>query len=341
MSFWNFSIWLLYGLFLSIAVTCNAAQYPTRPSAPGVAFRLTPDYGIAAIYLKDGTYVSVAQIQGSPEYQSFMRKTTASPFTRDSAGCQLLSPLLGRSRSAFGIDVNTCLGTDVAIVKTLLASMNSAIESYLGTNICFASLSLDVTDDKKTEVAREALHAVGLTEVLPTIQSAKYVVLANRPESRPGPDEEWIVLAVDFSTRWYNVGLYTIQDFGIVDPVYESVRGPKIGQNNQIDVLRDTLRHLLASPPPNVKLPDHIHHLIVYGDDSRNDALHTLLAEMLGKNLVRDARISDSVFDGPKFAANAVFKNMDTVDFEMHVKPAFGCRWRSKLYSGDQITSEL
>ena len=36
---------LLSGLYVFCAVTCAAAQYPTRPRAPGVAFRLTPDYG--------------------------------------------------------------------------------------------------------------------------------------------------------------------------------------------------------------------------------------------------------------------------------------------------------
>lgn len=293
------------------------------------------------MYLKDETYVSVAQIQGSLEYQAFMRKTTASPSMQDGTVCQLLSPALNRLQSAFGVHLNTCLSADVATVKTLLASMNSAVESYLGTNICFASVSLDVADDNKIEVAQEALQAVGLTRMLRTIQSAKHVVIAHRPESRPEPDEEWIVLAVDFSTRWYNVGLYTIEQLGIVDPVDGFVKGPMIDQDNQIDALRDTLSHILVNPPPNFKLPEHIHHMVVYGDDSRNGALHSLLAELLGTGLVRNARVSDSVFDGPKVAAYTVFENMDTVDFEMHVKSAFGCQWRSKLYHGDQTAAEL
>jgi hypothetical protein len=172
------------------------------------------------MYLHDGTYVPVAHIQGSPEYQAFMRKTTGSSSTEDSTLCQWLSP---------------------------------TIESYLGTNICFASLSLDVATENKIEVAEEALHALGLTRVLPTIQSAKHVILAHRPATVPEPDEEWVVLAVDFSIRWYNIGLYAIEQLGIVDPVDDFVRGPRIDEDNQLDALRDTLSHLLANPPPNVR----------------------------------------------------------------------------------------
>ncbi|KAF2850712.1 hypothetical protein T440DRAFT_489540 [Plenodomus tracheiphilus IPT5] len=332
---------LLSGLCFLCAATCSAAQYPARPSAPGVAFRLTPDYGIAAIYFKDGTHVSVAQVQGSSEYQIFMRETTAASSMQDSKVCQLLSPVLGRMQSTLGVDLNTCLSTDVATVKALLASLNSAVESYLGTNICFASLSLDVADGKKSEVAQEALRAVGLVQVLPTIQSAQHIVLAHRPESEPEPDEEWIVLAVDFSTRWYNIGLYTVGELGIVDPVIDFVKGPTIDQDNQTDALRDTLSHLLANPPPNVKLPKQIRHLVVYGDDSHNDSLHGVLTELLGTDLVRNARVADSVFDGSKYTACVVFEDMDTVDFETRVKPAFGCKWRSRLYSGDPTTPEL
>tara|TARA_R110002003_G_scaffold63_17_gene5938 strand:- start:125 stop:1006 length:882 start_codon:yes stop_codon:yes gene_type:complete len=293
------------------------------------------------MYLHDGTYVPVARIQGSPECQAFMRKTTGSSSTEDSTLCQWLSPTIGRLPLALGLAVDICLRKDVATIKTLLAALNSAVESYLGTNICFASLSLDVATEKKIEVAEEALNALGLTRVLPTIQSAKHVILAHRPATVPEPDEEWIVLAVDFSIRWYNIGLYAIEQLGIVDPVDDFVRGPRIDEDNQLDALRDTLSHLIANPPPNVRLPEQIHHLVVYGDDSENETFHNLLAELLGADLVRDARVSNSVFDGPKVSAYVVHENMDTVDFEMNVKSAFGCQWRSKLYPGYQTTSEL
>jgi hypothetical protein len=79
--------------------------------------------------------------------------------------------------------------------------------------------------------------------------------------------------------------------------------------------------------------------LVVYGDDAKNSALQLLLEELLDADLVRHARISSSVYDGASNLAHVTYENMDTVDFEMNVKSAFGCQWRSKLYGRDH--SEL
>ncbi|KAF1957719.1 hypothetical protein CC80DRAFT_491094 [Byssothecium circinans] len=330
---------LLFAHLLTAALGV-AAQYPARPRAPGVAFRLTPDYGIAVIYFNDGTTVPVAQVHGSRQYRVFMRNNTASASTEDSMLCRFLPPALERLPPAFRPDLDICRGTDFTSTKALLATLKSAVESYLGTNICFAGLSLDGVEEHTRDIAQEALQALGLRQVIPTVQPARYAVHANRPDSEPAYDEDpWVVLAVDYSFHWFDVGVYTIDEIGLVLPVHSTVRGPRIGEENQLDALRDTLNSLFANPPPDFNLPAQFRYLVVYGDDAKNETLHHMLKDILGSDLVRDARVSSSVFDGMAFMAHVVHEHMDTIDFETQVESAFGCKWRSKLYPKDE--SEL
>ncbi|KAF2793034.1 hypothetical protein K505DRAFT_350231 [Melanomma pulvis-pyrius CBS 109.77] len=225
---------------------------------------LTTVLGVAAQYPPHGTSVPVAQVQGPPGYQAFMRKNTASVATENSTLCRLLSPALNRLPSAFGLDVDICRNADVNSTKALLETLKTAVESYLGTSICFVVLSFDDVEGRQVSAAQEALQALGLRQVLPTIRAAKSVVLAHMPNILPGSNREpWVVLAVDYSFHWFNVGLYTLDEIGIVDPIEGTVRGPRIEEDNQLDALRDVLRHLFANPPPNANLPKQIHHLVV------------------------------------------------------------------------------
>jgi hypothetical protein len=263
-----------------------------------------------------------------------MRKdTTATPLgTENSTFCRVLSPALNRLPLEFGFDI--CRNAGVTATKSLLSALKKSVESYLGTNICFAGITLDNPEKNNAGVVQEALQALGLRQVLPTVLAAQFVVIAHEPENSPGFDEEpWIVLAVDYSSHWFNVGLYTI-DEGLVDPIEGFVQNPTIGENNQLDVLGDALRHLFANPPNNVTLPEKIHHLIVYGDNKKEDVLN-LLKTFMAADLVDDAIVSDSVFDAVTEIAGHVHGVMDTVEFEMRAKSAFGCQWRSALYRNE------
>lgn len=266
-----------------------------------------------------------------------MRKNTAPQSIDSSTLCRVLPPALDSLPSAVGLDVDICRHPDVTSIKALLATLRTAVESYLGTSVCFAALSLDDFEGDTVSVAQQALQAIGIRQVLPAIRAAKAEVLAHRPASLPDPEEEpWVVLAVEYSLHWFNVGLYTVDELGIVDPIQRAVGGPKIGEDNQLDALRDALRQLLAHPPPNVNLPEKIHHLVVYGDDAKNQALHHLIATFLNADLIRDAHVSSSVYDGVTIVARSAHVEMDTIDFETRNRPTFSCRWRSRLYRKDQ-----
>jgi hypothetical protein len=172
--------------------------------------------------------------------------------------------------------------------------------------------------------------------VFPTIRAAGSVVRTQALSVFPGLyDEPWVVLVVDYSSHSFNVGLCTIDEIGIVSPIDSTATSPTVGEVDQLNVLEDTLSTLFANPPEDdVVLPLQVHHIIVYGDTAKDDVLN-LLKNILGADLVRDAYISNSVFDGVANVAKSVHVLMDTVDFEMHVQSAFGCQRRSKLYNED------
>ena len=95
-------------------------------------------------------------------------------------------------------------------------------------------------------------------------------------------------------------------------------------------------------PPPDMKLPGELRHLVIYGDDAHNPTFHHVLSEALlnaqspaeqTRNLVRDWNVTSSVFDGPAHTAHAAHVHMTTINFEMRAPSAFGCKWRSRLYS--------
>lgn len=278
--------------------------------------------------------MSVAQVRGTPEYQAFMRKPLQSAWKKkESTLCRLLTPALDYLRPFFGSSISVCRQPKIESTLGVLHSLKSAVEAYLGTNICFAKLSIDVFEKPKIEIVQEALQALGLREVLPIAKPAKFVTYEYSPYMGTPPaynEEPWIILAIDYSKHWYNIGLMTIEENGIVDPVPGFFKDPKIDKEQQLEALGQSLRHIIANPPDDVHdLPKQIHQIMIYGDDPKNESLRNLLTSMLGTDLVRNARVSESVFDGTNFTAYTAHMQMDTFNFP---RPPWGCRWRSRLY---------
>ncbi|KAI8933115.1 hypothetical protein NX059_009758 [Plenodomus lindquistii] len=348
---------ILVQLF-TLAVTV-AGLGAERYQAPGVAFRLTPDYGsvvspcsinyglqfdsVASIYLKNRTSVPIAQVYGSPEYRGFMRNVSIPAIKDKTALCRYIAPYLEYSNSLLGFTIGACRNADITSTLGVMHSLKTAVELYLGTNICYAALSLDAIEDHKKSAAEEALRAIGLRQVLPTSQVAKTIVAKHLPDYHEivngyvldAPwvlEDPWTVIAIDHSSHWYNIGLFTVEE-GISDPIDNFTKGPEIDAERQLEAMERTLSHIIANPPSGIQIPEHIHHIELYGDDANNASFHKLLANMLGAGLVRDAKFSNSIFDSTDFSARAVYENMDNPYFERSDPAAWGCKWRSKLYA--------
>jgi hypothetical protein len=291
---------------------------------------------VASIHLKDKSSVPLAHVQGPPQYQAFMRRNNGSGTLEDSTICHVLYPAVDSFLPGLGYNFDLCRNVDAVNMKALLSTLKTALESYLGTNICFATLILDDPKSYQANVVQEALKTLGLRQVFPTIRAAGSVVRAQMLSAFPELyDEFWVVLVVDYNSHWFNVGLRTIDEIGIISPIDSTVTSPIIGEVDQLNALEDTLRTLFANLlEDDVVLPLQIHHIVVYGNTAKDDVLN-LLKSLLGADLVHDAYIANAVFDGVANVAKSVHVLMDTVDFEMHVQSAFGCQWRSKLYNED------
>lgn len=72
----------------------------------------------------------------------------------------------------------------------------------------------------------------------------------------------------------------------------------------------------------------------MYGNLAKSGALRHLLITILDADLVQQAHVSSSLFDGTTVMAKASYEDMDRIDFR--VESAFGCRWRSELYRNVQ-----
>lgn len=301
---------------------------------------------LASIYLKDGTSVPVAQVQGTPEYQAFMRKPLHAAWRNKSTFlCQYLNPALDHLIPLFGSTISVCRSPKIESTLSVMHSLKTAVEAYLGTNICYAKLTMEISGQAKKEIAQETLQALGLRELPPATQTVRMVLYEYNSDMRapPGYEEPLIILAIDHSKHWYYIGLFEIGESGIVDPIEGfSPTGPTIDKEQQLEALGQSLRRMIANPPDGIHdLPKQIHQIMIYGDDTKNESLHGLLESILSTDLVQSARVSDNIFDGTNYAARMAYAHMDTINYE---KPPWGCRLRSSLYNkprNDNIQTEL
>jgi hypothetical protein len=246
----------------------------------------------------------------------------------ESVLCQWLTPVLDHLPAALGLDVPSCRSADLTSTKALMSSLKTAVESRLGTNFCFAELSVDDPSSHQSRLAEQALEQIGLRQIMPTGRRAKNVIRVFSPDSAPAYDEEpWLVLAVDYDTHWYNIGLYEIGEDGIVLPVEGFVHGPRFDVENQLEAAKEELHTILS------KL-GHVQYVFLYGEQRDNPELLNLLVETLGSELVNAARVDSSVWTSTSYVAEVAYINMDHIQFEMSPESngAFGCRWWSKLY---------
>jgi hypothetical protein len=242
--------------------------------------------------------------------------------------CKWITPVLDRLPAALGLDVPSCRSVDFISVKTLLSSLETAVETRLGTNFCFAELSVEDPLSYQSRLAEQALQHIGLRQIMPPGRRAKNVIRVFGPDSAPAYDEEpWPVLAVDYDTHWYNIGLYEIGEEGMVSPIEGFVHGQRFDVKNQLKAAKEELQNLHSKS-------GHIQHMFLYGEQRDNQGLLDLLTETLGSELVADARVDGSVWTSTSYMAEAAHIRMDDIQFEMDPASvgAFGCRWWSKLY---------
>jgi hypothetical protein len=257
-----------------------------------------------------------------------MRRATGGSPPEANALCQWVIPVLDRLPTALGLDMTICRSADLTSTMMLMSFLKAAVEFRLGTNFCFAALSVDEPLSHQSRLAEQALEQIGLRQIMPAGRRAKNVIRVFGPDSAPAYDEEpWLVLAVDYDTHWYNIGVYEIGEEGIVSPIQGFVHGPRFDVENQLEAAKEEMQNIL----PKV---GHIQHIFLYGSQRENLDLLDLLEETLGQELVYDAIVDGSIWTSTSYMAEAAHVRMDDIQFEMDPASngAFGCKWRSKLY---------
>lgn len=318
---------------------------------------------VASIYLKDGTTVDVARIQGSPAYKAYMR--------------------FGRhSMRVPGYPIND----DVLAIKALVASLKDAVETYFGTSICFAAASADRS--VLNHAGLFAFEATGLTHIgrpfsknfFRNYRSCEVyspntypwdrrsaVVRAHLPSPLIANACEklyWKVLAIEFGSSWVSVELFDVNDEGEMDHSMESRSDPihvddegytidpsmasrsddifrdpiffyanATSGTDAADELRSKFEKMFADPSPNIPDFAKVDQVIVFGDNARDPSLNSVLNGVLGSDVIAGAVIDDSAFTGVRGIAKSLYEIMDTVEFEMKDQGAFTCQLRSGLYT--------
>ncbi|EQB56317.1 hypothetical protein CGLO_03669 [Colletotrichum gloeosporioides Cg-14] len=331
---------------LLITTAAAVASSLSHPPVPGVGFSLTPDYGTAAIFFQNGSHVEVARIEGSPAYKSFMRKgDNATSIVEDLPGMSLLRNAVCPPLQPFGLaicerdpDFDSCQG--------LLRSLQSSVASYLGTTFCYAGVVVpDQTWQYQDYIINKAIKSVGLRLTHRVLSAAKLVMWANRINNPSTPRyETQAVLSVDYSDSGLNVNLFA-DDEGVAD-VLRQVYDQQLGadrreQPGHLQAVKALLTEVTKLPLGydlyGHQMPDKIQRVVLYGDAVMDGGFLDMLKAVVGVDVVDNAQSFAPVFTAAIGMATSAFERENWLDF--NVEPAFGCRWRSRLY--DAPSEEL
>ncbi|KAK2760147.1 hypothetical protein CKAH01_16550 [Colletotrichum kahawae] len=336
----------LYQVLLLILAATAAASPSSHPPVPGVGFSLTPDYGTAAIYFQNGSYVEVARIEGSPAYKSFMRKSdNITSIAEDLPGISLLRNSVCPPLQPLGLAI--CKrDPDFDSCQDLLRSLQSSVASYLGTTFCYAGVVVpDQTWQYQDYIINKAIKSIGLRLTHRVSSAALLVMWANHINNPDRPhDETQAVLSVDYSESGLNVYLFG-EDQGVADllrQVYDQQLGADRRERPGHLQAVEALLTEVTNPPLGRdfwghSMPDKIQRVVLYGDAVMDGGFLDTLKAVVGVDMVDNTHSFKPVFAAAIGMATSSFERVNSLDF--NVEPAFGCRWRSRLY--DATSEEL
>jgi hypothetical protein len=229
---------------------------------------------------------------------------------------------------------------DANAAEAMVNALKSSASAYVGTTFCFVDVTMpDVTRSYQAEVVEAAVKASGLRQLHRTLSAGKIAVWANQPKDIEILDEQ-IALAIDYSRSGLNLNMFCY-DTGIVDEIRHDFNPRIWADNTDLDAARAALKRISQPPFPDCPmvqepLPDlhsKIDYIVLYGDSVFAKEFLQVVTDVLGAEGVTEARAWEPVSVAALGAAENSFNTQNSMYFSD--KPAFGCRWRSGLYSGD------
>ena len=233
----------------------------------------------------------------------------------------------------------TCIRQpDVTAAHQMLKTLRTSASAYLGTSFCFVDIA--VPENKKTyqtDILASAVKAIGLCQPRITFDAARTAV-GYREERDTIIPENQIVLAIDYSNAGLGLDLICNNE-GIIENLREEhhvgLGASDTSPSHWEDVVA-ALRYITQSPLPLCSFEDgphdYIDYVVLYGDSTTNEGLKYVLDQVLGDELIERARKADPEFKVALAVAESSYDVQNEIDFRG--KAAFGCRWRSGLYSG-------
>lgn len=289
--------------------------------------------------------ISVAQVEGSKEYQDFMRRegtliSTAMPL------CDYIPSAL----RPLALGMCACLvREDTVSVETLLRELRASVASSMGTDFCYADLVLPSrlqAPSYQKNVVENALKNIGLVQPSDLIRDAGLgAIYANRLGGSFGDNAPpGLILVVGHSHSGLDAQLFWRGPDGFVPSVREDHslgRGPRTGERapNRAAELKEVLR-AVAEPPfgdnptyvgEGDPLPTEIAHLVLHGDAVNDSKFREVLRDALGPRLVEAAAARDPVFASVAFYARWAYDRINDMAFGK--EPAFGCCWGSRWHN--------
>ncbi|KAF4450506.1 putative heat shock protein 70 protein [Fusarium austroafricanum] len=304
---------------------------------PGISFYLTPDYGIAAARLPNGSSVAIAKIEGNQAYKTFMRHEEFVPWPKE------LMPLLPTCPSPSLVDkwlwgyLDNCPEADVAAVGPLLRGLEAAVESYLGNTICFVDTASPLGAKKywhQQSIINEGLHQIGLTKASGISWSPGKLAMVSHGMQKPSEDQK-LVLVIDNSHYGYNLGIFLVEDYGLIIDLqrHHHIHSESGEPSRSSPSLQHALEELLEPPfGPFLgeDIPNHIEEVVLHGDNILDIEFGKALEAVLDAQLISKAHRHQPVDAAVLGLAEETFRIVNRPFFETRRKAPFGCCWKSK-----------
>lgn len=224
----------------------------------------------------------------------------------------------------------------------MIHALKSLTEEYLGTTFCFVDIAVPDASpaNYQREIFETAVRAAGLRQSISTQTAGRIAVLANQPEDPDMIPDEQIALAIDYSRAGLNLALFC-DDGGVLDSLrhdYNFDIGVSSDGPAHWKAVRSALERITMAPFPNCPslnptIHKKVNYIVLYGDSVKNEDFLRVVARVLGTELVAEARWWEPEFGVALRLAKSAFIGQNSADFRG--SPAFGCRWRSGLYSGN------
>ncbi|KAF5686913.1 heat shock 70 [Fusarium circinatum] len=253
----------------------------------------------AAIFLRNGSSVAVARVEGSQAYKDLMLRQNTTLATTDNRS-NLQRPIsdLWSLNKRFWKQPDTMEDIDKIALEPVLRGLKTAVEAYLGNSICFVKVALSgeaMKNDYLGDIVAGAVRHIGLVEVWAGRPAAPVQALFRKwQDDGDFGEPESLLLIIDNIEYGFDLAL-VYQEDGLAHTLRRHYH-PYTGTESVTDKassLQLALKHIMK-PPFDYKIyyrevPQIIKELVIYGDNIWDPDFRNILHATFESSLIRGA----------------------------------------------------